>query len=110
MDKCSYEQFEGRYNKENGSVWFFGKCFNNIMEVVKIVNDVPTQFNDYIEIQGLTCFLNTQTDQVWYNYMIHDNTQKACSYILNLYNKGPGKTRIKRNKSRLDLTFMSLED
>lgn len=110
MDKCYYDRFEGMYNKNNGDVWFFGKCFNSILEVIKVVDDVPREYDDYIEIQGLTCFVNTQTEQVWYNYKVHDNTQKACIHITRMYDKGKGKTRIKRSKSRMDLEFMSLED
>ena len=109
MDKCSYDRFEGMYNKTNGAVWFFGKCFNSIIEVVKIINDVPNEYDDYIDIQGLTCFVNTQTGQVWYNHKVHDNTQKACTYVKNLYEKGRGKTRIKRQTSSLDLEFMALD-
>ena len=58
MDKCHYKNFEGMYNRTNGNVWFFGKCFDTITEVIKIVNDVPVQYTDYVDIEGLTCFLN----------------------------------------------------
>ena len=110
MDKCSYKQFQGMYNRSNENVWFFGKCFNNITEVIRIVDDVPPMFRDYIEIEGLTCFLNKQTGQVWCNHKVHDNTQKAYLYICKLYEKGNGKTRIVRKKSFDDLEFMSLEN
>ena len=108
MDKCSYDRFDGMYNRTNGNIWFFGKCFVNIMEVIKIVDEVPKDYNDYIEISGLTCFTKTSTGQVWFNHKIYDNTKKAYQGITKLLNEGSGKTRLKRCRSRNDLDYLEL--
>ena len=110
MDKCSYDRFEGRYNPTNGNVWFFGKCFNTISEVVKIVKDVPPDYDNYIEINGLTCFIKSQTGQVWLNFKTFDNTVKASKYIHHIYTNGSGKTKINRSGSSQNLEFLCLSD
>ena len=108
MDKCSYENFNGMYNSVNGNVWFFGKCFNTILEVIKILEDVPKEYNDYIEINGLTCFVNSATGQVWYNHKTYDNTEKAFRSLDNLLKNGSGKTSLKRTKSNTKLDYLAL--
>ena len=108
MDKCSYENFSGMYNPTNGNVWFFGKCFNSITEVIKILDDVPSDYDNYIEISGLTCFIKSTTGQIWYNHKIYDNTEKALRNLDNLLKHGSGKTRIKRTKSNNNLDYLAL--
>ena len=108
MDKCFYDRFEGMYNKNNGNVWFFGKCFDNIMEVIKIISDVPTDFDDYIEIHGITCFVKSTTGQIWYNNKTYDNTEKAFRHFEKILNDDLGKTPLKRCKSRTNLDYLAL--
>ena len=109
MDNCSYGRFNGKYNQNNGNVWFFGKCFQNIMEVIKIVDDIPAEFDDFMEIFGITCFINNATEQIWYNFKTYDNVEKAYQALCKILNKGSGKTPIRRNKkSHQDLEYLSL--
>ena len=110
MDKCSFDRFNGMYNPMNGSVWFFGKCFNSIMEVIKIVEDVPKEYDSYIDIRGLTCFIRTSTGQIWYNHKLYKDVHKAYKALDHMLTHGSGKTRISRHKSSNNLEFLSLTE
>ena len=108
MDKCSYDRFTGMYNKGNGSVWFFGKCYVSIMEVVKIIDDVPCEYDDFIEICGVVCFVHSQTGQIWHNHSIYDDTKHALHTLTKLLSRGTGKTSLNRKSSSKNLEFLNL--
>ena len=110
MDKCSYDRFEGMYNKGNGSVWFFGKCYVSIMEVIKIIDDVPTEYDDFIEICGLVCFVNSSTGQIWYSHVTYDDAKHALRELHRILTHGSGKTSLNRKSSYKSLEFLNLSE
>ena len=98
MHKCVYGNFNGMLNPDNNNVWFFGRCFDSIIEVVKMTQDVPMEYDDYIDINGLVCFVRTQTGQVWYQSRIFDDVSKACHHIKKILKSKSGTTSVKNIK------------
>ena len=87
---------------------FFGKCYVSICEVVKIIDDVPHEFDDFIEICGLACFINTTTSQIWYNHKTYDDAKHALHELHKILTHGSGKTSLNRKSSNKNLEFLDL--